>query len=207
MKRCIFTLLLLALTASGYSQRSTVNDTALNRQCSALREIIYQAATYQFAPLLDKPLRQSNGQRTDGQWTFSLQKYSTWLPWQGANQTTIEHATDYRDSTYTQYWQYIAQFNAIRLAPEASRLAYQLVGQINQCILPLTDSITANLTPVPPEELPPTMPEGLSEAYLFVLPAAFGPQVQISIMTGIEQVRVGYRPLLIIEWQKVEMRR
>ena len=175
-------------------------DTVLERQCSAIRELIFIAQQQRFSSILDERQRgSSSGYQVNGQWTFSNEKFTTTLPWQGAVQTIIEHATDSRDTLHTESWQYIASFAVMTDRQQALRYTERLVEQINHCMLPLTDSISFDLRPVDPEELPPNKPDNLLEAYLFFLPETEGPDKHTSLMIGLERIRQGYRPLLMLE--------
>jgi hypothetical protein len=175
-------------------------DTVLARQCSAIRELIYIAQQQRFSSILDERQRgSSSGYQVNGQWTFSNEKFTTTMPWEGAAQTIIEHATDSRDTLHTDSWQYIASFAVMSDRQQAIRLMNKLVEQINHCVLPLSDSISFDLRPVDPEELPASKPDNLVEAYLFFLPDTQGPALHTSLMIGLERIRQGYRPLMILE--------
>lgn len=174
-------------------------DTALSKQCSAIREIVYLGSQKHFAPIIDQRLRGSNGYQPNGLWTFSNEQFSTSLPWQGAASTIIEYSTDHRDTLHTESWQYYATFAPLEDPLKAARFLQNMVEQINSCVLPLSDSISVNLVPVDPAELPPTKPDNLADAYLFYLPPTNAHLQQTSIMLGLEKTRKGFRPLLIVE--------
>lgn len=174
-------------------------DTALSKQFSAIREIVYLGSQKHFAPIIDQRLRGSNGYQSNGLWTFSNEQFSTSMPWQGAASTIIEFSTDHRDTLHTESWQYYATFAPVDDPLKAARFLQNMVEQINSCVLPLSDSISVNLVPVDPAELPPTQPDNLSDAYLFYLPPTNVHLQQTSIMLGLEKTRKGFRPLLIVE--------
>lgn len=174
-------------------------DTALSKQCSAIRELVYLGTQQHFEPIIDQRLSGSHGYQANGRWTFSNEHLSTTLPWQGATSTTIEHSTDFRDTVHTKSWQYIAVFKPLADPLYASRFLQNMVEQINSCVLPLTDSISINLVPVDPAELPPNKPDNLADAYLFYLPPVIGLLQQTSIMLGLEKTRQGLRPMLMVE--------
>lgn len=174
-------------------------DTAYARQCSALREIVYQSSQDAFKNILDTRLRGSSGYQVNGAWTFSNEHYSTTLPWEGAASTLIEHSTDSRDSTETESWQYLATFASTPYRTVATKLYEQVVSQINDCVLPLTDSISVNLQPIDPIDLPANKPDNLTDAYLFVFPKEAAATKETSIMVGLERVRNGYKVMLMVE--------
>lgn len=174
-------------------------DTVLYKQCSALREIVYQSSQHAFRNILDTRLGGSSGYQVNGKWTFSHEHFSTRLAWTGAANTIIEHATDSRDSSQTESWQYIAAFQPIADPGNASRFYQQVVAQIDECILPLNDSISIHLRPISPEELPATKPDNLLDAYLYTLPRMTNEQGETTIMIGLERLKRGYQVLLMIE--------
>lgn len=174
-------------------------DTVYPKQCSALREIVYQSGQQAFKNILDTRLRGSSGYQVNGAWTFSNEHYSTTLPWMGAANTLIEHSTDSRYSTATESWQYIATFASSPYKTMAVKWYEQVVDQINDCLLPLNDSISVNLKPIDPEELPANKPDNLTDAYLFVVPKEANATKETSIMVALERVRRGYQVLLIVE--------
>lgn len=191
--------LLISVCLSFASPLLAQQDTALSKQCSAIREIVYLGSEKHFAPIIDQRLRGSHGYQPNGVWTFSNEHFSTSMPWQGSTATTIEYSTDFRDTLNTESWQYIALFKPIADPLNASRFLQEMVEQINSCVLPLSDSISVNLVPVDPTELPPNKPENLADAYLFYLPPINPHLQQTSIMIGLEKIRQGFRPLLIVE--------
>ena len=73
------------------------------------------------------------------------------------------------------------------------------MDQINECLLPLNDSISVNLQPIDPDELPANKPDNLTDAYLFVFPREANASKETSIMVGLERVRRGYQVLLMVE--------
>ena len=195
MFRSILIVLPFLLTTNLRAQQ----DTLLARQCSALREIVYQGQHQNFSPIIDLRLSGSHGYQPNSTWTFSNEHFSTTLPWQAALRTSIEHSTDNRDSLDMESWQYIAEFAPTKDELYASRFLLRMVDQINSCVLPLSDSVTIELQPVDPASLPPTRPDNLAEAFLFYLPSLPGKNQQTSIMLALEKTRNGYTPLLIIE--------
>jgi hypothetical protein len=173
---------------------------ALSRQCGTIREIIYQSGEKNFAAIIDQRLRSSSGFQTNGSWTFSNERYSTTLLWPGAKTTVIEHATDERDSSFMENWQYIATFEAMPDRTSAAAFFDEVVRQIDDCVLPLNDSITLNLRSADPASLSPNLPEDLLAAYLYVLPGSNHPmRRETNIMVGLETAKGGLRPMLIVE--------
>ena len=195
MLRSAFIVIALLVAASVFAQQ----DTVYPKQCSALREIVYQSGQQAFKNILDTRLRGSSGYQVNGAWTFSNEHYSTTLPWTGAANTLIEHSTDSRDSTETESWQYIATFASTPYRTVAVKLYEQVVDQINDCLLPLNDSISVNLQPIDPDDLPANKPDNLTDAYLFVFPREANASKETSIMVGLERVRRGYQVLLMVE--------
>ncbi len=194
LRHGIIWLFLLNTTALAAQQ-----DVALSRQCSAIREVIYQSTHNHFSGLLDKQVRNSSGYQVNGIWKFSNEHYSTTFEWPNAKSSIIEHSTDERDTIFTESWQYIATFETIANPLNAAHFFSEAVAQINNCVLPLTDSITVNLQPVDPTELPPTKPDNMTEVKLFYLPQIPGSLAETSIMIGIERIKQGYRPMLMVE--------
>jgi hypothetical protein len=203
MRFGLATLVILLSSGCLFSRQ----DTAMARQCSALREIIYQANHSRFKNLMDQRTRHSEGYQPNGKWTFSHEQFSTHLPWANAAKTYIEHATDDRDTLFTETWQYIALFNPMADALNASRYFQLLVTQLNGCPLPIADTAFISLLPVAPDALPPNKPDNLIDAYLFDLPAVFGEDRAANIMLGLEKVKQGYRPVLMIEWMEEKRRK
>jgi hypothetical protein len=174
-------------------------DTVLARQCSALRELVYIGQQNRFSSIIDLRISGSHGYQPNGLWTFSNEHFTTTLPWQASSRTSIEHSTDHRDTLFTESWQYMAEFTPTKDSLYANRFLLRMVAQINQCVLPLSDSISIHLQPVDPTNLPPSKPDNLAEAFLFYLPPPANPTLQTSIMMALEKTRSGYRPILIIE--------
>lgn len=195
MQRRLMLWFCFCFTAPLFAQQ----DSILSKQCSAIREIVYLGSQKHFEPIIDLRLRGSHGYQPNGVWTFSNEHFSTSLPWQGSASTSIEHSTDFRDTLNTESWQYIAVFKPLADPLNASRFLQDMVQQINSCVLPLSDSISVNLQPVDPTELPPNKPDNLADAYLFYLPPLNPHLQQTSIMLGLEKIRQGFRPILIVE--------
>lgn len=176
----------------------SADDSLRSRQCSALRELLYQAGQ-RYSGIQDVRLRGSEGFRPNGTWRFSNEHYSTTLPWVGARQTRLEHSTDQRDSTSSDSWQYMAWFAETADAVAANTTFVQIVRQINGCVLPLNDTMTITLAPVPAEQLPALRPDDdWLAAYLADCGTAG--EAKLALMVGLERTRRGYRPTLILEW-------
>jgi hypothetical protein len=187
--------MLFVIYAPAWAQKTP----SLPRQCGTIREIIYQSKQNNFANIIDQRLRSSSGYQTNGQWTFSNERYSTSMVWPGAVITVIEHATDERDSSYMENWQYIATFEAMPDRNSAADFFDKVVYQIDDCVLPLSDSVTVNLRTVDPQDLSPNMPAELAAAYVYILPDAPALRRETSIMVGLERAKGGLRPLIIVE--------
>jgi hypothetical protein len=189
---------LLVLLLPMYAVAQSADDSLRSRQCSALRELLYQAQ-HRFGAIIDTRLRGSEGFRPNGTWRFSNEHYSTTLPWAGARQTRLEHSTDQRDSTSSDSWQYIAWFAETADGVAANTSFAQIVRQINGCVLPLNDTLTVELAAVPAEKLPVLRPEDdWLAAYLADCGTAG--EAKLALMVGLERTRRGYRPMLILEW-------
>lgn len=173
----------------------------ISRQCAALREIVYQSHHKSFDAIIDRPLRTSHGFQPNGIWKFSTERFSTTMNWVGATSTVIEHATDERDTTFTENWQYIAAFEPMTEQVKAADFIKALLLQVDGCPLPLNDTVLLALKQVDPRYLPPTRPDEWAEAFLFDVPAAADGPAQTSIMFGLERAVGGLRPVLIIERQ------
>lgn len=187
-------LLLLPLCVAA----QPIDDSLRSRQCSALRELLYQAEQ-RFSGIIDARLRSSEGYRLDGSWRFSNEQYSVTLPWVGARHTRLEHSTDQRDSTASDSWQYMAWFAETADVIAANAIFVRIVQQINGCVLPLNDSTTTILKAVPAEQLPALRPDDdWLAAYLADCGTAG--EAKLALMVGLERTRRGYRPMLILEW-------
>lgn len=176
------------------------------KQCSKLREITYQALYRQFADVLDKEQRSSNGYSTNGQWKFTTTRYDTWMLWEGALSSSIEHYVDERDSIIIDSWQYLADFGTVTDTAKANTIFSAIRSQVEGCILPVADSLPLLLQPAEPDALPITMPENLAEAMVYSLPDENTPGREVLLMVALEKTKRGIRPMLIIEAYEERLR-
>jgi hypothetical protein len=206
MKRMFSIGWCLCIAGYLFGQAGTTGQASGLKQCSAIRELIFGANQPKFGRLLGDPVRSSHGYQTMGSWKFETERFETTIMWPDATRCFIEHSTETTDSTALDNWQYIAEFTAESDPLKASRAMKDLLLQMEGCHWPLNDSLVIDLKPVNPAELPPSLPEGLADAYILVLPEATGQSKQMTIMVGLEKLRKGYRPVLMVEALAAERR-
>ncbi len=198
MKHTSIALFFLLVFSSLIAQQTQPAD----RQCSLLRELIFQMKKENFEIMTDGPSRQSSGQDQGGNWTFRQQKFTILEPWQwqGAASTILENGFDKRPGEETNRWQYIAFFNPETSGQAALEQLENIAGQFDQCLLPQNDSVFIHLQKVKKEEMEEWLPDNYLEAYVYRLPELSKPETQMTMMVALERLRRGFRPVLILEW-------
>ena len=187
-------------------QAQLLTDTSsVTRQCSAIRELVYQATNRQFEDITESEAKTSYGHQTLGTWQFSTTRYNANFQWADASKCYIEYNEESTDSFKNQTWQYIAEYSRLPNVIEAERLYRQLNIQIGGCRYPLTDSVEVDFIPLPLDRLPPERPAALEVASMYELPTAEAlakNQSPINVMVGMEKRQKDYRVSLIVEYRK-----
>jgi hypothetical protein len=209
MKTVACTLAVLFACCALRAQQPT-DDAVVTKQCSAIRELVYSAWNAQFEPIRSDELRSSNGYQTAGTWQFTTTRFSTTVPWHGANISYIEHYEESTDSIHTDQWQYIAEYSHVPDVLEAERLYQQLNNQISGCPYPLNDTTDLAFIELPPDRLPAERPSSLEIASLYELPMADSSDARqpaaITLMVGMEKRAKDYRVSLIVENRTIDNR-
>jgi hypothetical protein len=204
MRRCVVAILILLLPTILWAQ-STVDSIAVTRQCSAIRELVYQATNKQFEDITETEARASYGHQTLGTWQFATTRYNVNFQWVGATICYIEHNEESTDSFRHDTWQYIAEYKGLQNVLDAQRLYRQLNTQIEGCRYPLTDSVDVNFIPLPLDKLPAERPASLEVACVYELPVAGSSSLDpspLNVMVGMERRQKDYRVSLIVEYKK-----
>lgn len=193
-------ILLISFVCRLPAQQTNVD--IVTRQCSAIRELVYAAATSKFETIRGEQLRGSSGYQKQGSWQFSTTRYFTSIAWQGANNSYLEHYEESTDSTRQETWQYIAEYNRIYNVLDAQKLFTELNNEIEGCPYPLNDSTDIAFVPLPPNRLPVDRPSSLEIAKLYELPLPNNSDSTlgaIMVMVGMEKRQKDYRVSLIVE--------
>lgn len=187
-------------------QAQLLTDTSsVTRQCSAIRELVYQATNRQFEDITESEAKTSYGRQTVGTWQFSTTRYNATFQWADASKCYIEYNEESTDSFKNETWQYIAEYSRLTNVIEAERLYRQLNIQIGGCRYPLTDSVEVDFIPLPLDRLPPERPAALEVASVYELPTtetSSNNQSPINVMVGMEKRQKDYRVSLIVEYRK-----
>ncbi len=183
-----------------YAQIS--NDAVVTRQCSAIRELVYAAATAKFEPIRGNQIRGSSGHLVNGNWQFTTFRYDVEIAWQGASKSYLEYSEESTDTSRQETWQYIAEYSHVPGVLEAQKLFTALNNEIEGCVYPLNDSVDVSFIPLPPNRLPAERPSSLEIAKLYELPFTdnnAATQGAIMVMVGMEKRAKDYRVSLIVE--------
>lgn len=202
--RGLIVLILLLLRLPLVAQLSMADTAVVTRQCSVIRELVYQAGENHFANILESQIRSSHGHQTVGSWKFATTRYNAAMQWGGATLCYIEHNAESTDSFSNETWQYIAEYSQISTVLDAERLYRQLNVQIKGCRYPLNDSFDVDFIPLPPDQLPLERPAALEVASLYELPTAVtgsDTSAAINVMVGMEKRPKDYRVSLIVEYR------
>lgn len=208
MLRFLIIQLLAVMNFAAIAQVSLGQNEApvITRQCSAIRELVYQASQQQFKAILKETLKSSNGFQTDGSWQFSTTRYAVDLQWQEASACFVEHQHETTDSTITDTWQYVAEYRKIPDILESQRLFLQLNNQILGCPYPLSDTLDQFFTPLPDSLLPLVRPPALEVASLYELKGLADTDQDglspIMLMVGMEKRPKDFLVSLMVEHKR-----
>lgn len=187
------------------AQPTTSDSVSVTRQCSAIRELVYQASNRHFEEITESEARTSYGHQTIGTWKFATTRYNVNFQWADASVCFIEHNEESTDSFRNDTWQYIAEYKGLQNVLDAERLFRQLNTQIEGCRYPLTDSVEVNFIALPLDKLPPERPAALQIASVYELPLVdFSPKAPspVNVMVGMEKRQKDYRVSLIVEYKR-----
>lgn len=203
MRRLVGLLFSGLFAGAAVAQPSPGENAVITRQCSAIRELVYMAATERFEPIRLEEIRGSSGHQTAGSWKFATTRYNAGLTWQGANTSYLEHYEESTDSTRNDTWQFIAEYSHVPTVLDAEKLFTTLNNEIEGCAYPLNDSTDVAFVPLPADKLPADRPPSLEIAKLYELPlpnaTADTAQGAIMVMVGMEKRAKDYRISLIVE--------
>jgi hypothetical protein len=205
--RICWTIILLVYLPVFSAAQWGIDTGKVTRQCSAIRELVYQAINQQFKEIIESESRSSYGHQTMGSWKFSTTRYNVNFQWTDASICYLEHSQESTDSFKHDTWQYIAEYRGIKNVLDAEKMYRQLNAQIEGCKYPLSDSVEVNFIPLPIDKLPPERPAALEIASVYELPAYSVSEAlpsPINVMVGMERRKQDFRVSLIVEFQQNE---
>jgi hypothetical protein len=195
-------VLVLAAGFAGHWVQALGMPDSVARQCSLIREVVFQASQRAFAQLIDTEARGSYGKQTHGNWTFSNDVYGTRAAWPNSSKSQIMHYLEALDSTQTESWQYIADFDRLPDVLAAERVFQHLNLQILGCPYAVGADTLLHFAPLPLSALPPSLPDGFETASLYQLslPQPAPPAGELMVMVGKERRESHYRVSLIVDY-------
>lgn len=205
MRSIFLAILPLLLPAVLQAQSLAPDSASVTRQCSAIRELVYQASNRHFEEITVSEARTSYGHQTIGTWKFATTRYNVNFQWTDASTCYLEHNEESTDSFRNDTWQYIAEYKGLQNVLDAERIFRQLNTQIEGCRYPLTDSMDVDFIPLPLDKLPPERPTALQIASVYELPMVdFSPKEPspVNVMVGMEKRQKDYRVSLIVEYKR-----
>ena len=186
--------------------RPSADTLRVSRQCSLIRELVFQAWKQEFKAVIDIEGKGSHGYQTGANWKFSNEVYMASTVWPGSTKSRVMHYQEENDSVHINTWQYLADFENIENAVTAQQLYSQINLQIVGCPYEVNDTSTLRFQPLPLSKVSPEMPTGIEIASLYELPIADKSKLlteTVMVMIGIEKLRINYRVSIIIEYSKV----